>query len=68
MCVRLMMSCVSSTMGLSDAAEFIRRAAFVDTHECSVEYKKLSQVQYYALFKDPDDSKAINEALTCSGA
>lgn len=52
--VRLMMSCVSSTMGLSDveAAEFIRRAAFVDANalpkdECGVEYKKPSQVQYY---------------------
>ena len=50
------------------AAEFIRRAAFVDANallkdECSVEYKNPSQVQYYALFKDHDDSKAINEAL-----
>lgn len=50
------------------AAEFIRRAAFVDANallkdECGVEYKKPSQVQYYALFKDHDDSKAINEAL-----
>lgn len=54
------------------AAEFIRRAAFVDANAllkdaCGVEYKKPSQVQYYALFKghddDDDDSKAINEAL-----
>ena len=50
------------------AAEFIRRAAFVDANallkdECGVEYKKPSQVQYYALFKDHNDSKAINEAL-----
>lgn len=50
------------------AAEFIRRAAFVEANallkdECGVEYKKPSQVQYYALFKDHDDSKAINEAL-----
>ncbi|MBF1368344.1 MAG: hypothetical protein HXN12_00380 [Porphyromonadaceae bacterium] len=50
------------------AAEFIRRAAFVDANallkdECGVEYKKPSQVQYYALFKDHGDSKAINEAL-----
>lgn len=50
------------------AAEFIRRAAFVDANallkdECGVEYKKPSQVQYYALVKDHDDSKAINEAL-----
>lgn len=50
------------------AAEFIRRDAFVDANallkdECGVEYKKPSQVQYYALFKDHDDSKAINEAL-----
>lgn len=50
------------------AAEFIRRAAFVDANallkdECGVEYKKPSQVQYYALFKDHDDSKAVNEAL-----
>lgn len=50
------------------AAEFIRRAAFVDANallkdECGVEYKKPSQVQYYALFKDHEDSKAINEAL-----
>ena len=50
------------------AAEFIRRAAFVDANallkdECGVEYKKPSQVEYDALFKDHDDSKAINEAL-----
>ena len=50
------------------AAEFIRRAAFVDANallkdECGVEYKKPSQVQYYTLFKDHGDSKAINEAL-----
>lgn len=50
------------------AAEFIRRAAFVDANallkdECGVEYKNPSQVQYYALFKDHDDAKAINEAL-----
>lgn len=50
------------------AAEFIRRAAFVDANallkdECGVEYKKPPQVEYYALFKDHDDSKAINEAL-----
>ena len=50
------------------AAEFIRRAACVDANallkdECGVEYKKPSQVEYYALFKDHDDSKAINEAL-----
>lgn len=50
------------------AAEFIRRAAFVDANallkdECGVEYKRPSQVQYYALFKDHEDSKAINEAL-----
>lgn len=50
------------------AAEFIRRAAFVDANallkdECGVEYQEPSQVQYYALFKDHDDSKAINEAL-----
>lgn len=50
------------------AAEFIRRAAFVDANallkdEYGVEYKEPSQVQYYALFKDHDDSKAINEAL-----
>lgn len=53
---------------IESAAEFIRRAAFVDANallkdECGVEYKKPSQVQYYALFKDHDDSKAINEAL-----
>lgn len=28
-----------------------------------IEYKKPSQEQYYALFKDHEDSKAINEAL-----
>ncbi len=44
----------------------IRRAAFVDANallkdECGVEYKKPSQVQCYALFKDHDDSKAIEE-------
>ena len=50
------------------AAEFIRRAAFVDANallkdECSVEYKNPSQTQYYALFRDHDDARAINEAL-----
>lgn len=50
------------------AAEFIRRAAFVEANallkdEYGVEYKKPSQVEYYALLKDHDDSKAINEAL-----
>jgi hypothetical protein len=50
------------------AAEFIRRAAFVDANallkdECGVEYKEPSQVQCYALFKDHDDSKAFNEVL-----
>ena len=50
------------------AAEFIRRAAFVDANallqdECGVEYQEPSQAQYYALFRDHDDSKAINEAL-----
>lgn len=50
------------------AAEFIRRAAFVDANallkdECGVEYQEPSQAQYYALFKDHDDAKAINEAL-----
>ena len=50
------------------AAEFIHHAAFVDANallkdERGVEYKNPSQVQYYALFKDHDDAKAINEAL-----
>lgn len=50
------------------AAEFIRHDAFVDANallkdEYGVEYEKPSQVQYYSLFKDHDDSKAINEAL-----
>lgn len=50
------------------AAEFIRHAAFVDAHallkdECGVEYQEPSQAQYYALFKDHEDAKAINEAL-----
>lgn len=50
------------------AAEFIRRAAFVDANallkdECGVEYQEPSQAQYYALFRDHEDSKAINEAL-----
>lgn len=50
------------------AAEFIRRGMVVDAHallkdECGVEYKKPSQAQYYALFKDHEDSKAIIEAL-----
>lgn len=50
------------------AAEFIRHAAYADANallkdECGVEYKNPSQVQYYALFKDHDDAKAINEAL-----
>lgn len=50
------------------AAEFIRRAAFVDANalpkdECGVEYQEPSQAQYYALFRNHEDSKAINEAL-----
>lgn len=50
------------------AAEFIRRAAFVDAHallkdEYGVEYRNPSQVQYYSLFRDHDDARAINEAL-----
>ena len=50
------------------AAEFIHRAACVDANallkdECGVEYKNPSQAQYYSLFKDHDDAKAINEAL-----
>lgn len=57
---------MENTIGL--AAEFIHRAAFVDANallkdERGVEYKKPSQVRYYALFEDHDDSKAINEAL-----
>ena len=49
------------------AAEFIRRAAFVDANallkdECGVEYRE-PPASNYALFKDHDDSKAINEAL-----
>lgn len=55
------------------AAEFIRRAAFVDANallkdECGVEYKNPSQVQYYALFKDHDDAKAISRHARVSGA
>jgi len=46
------------------AAEFIRRAAFVDAHALlKDEYKNPSQTQYYALFRDHDDARAINEAL-----
>ena len=50
------------------AAEVIRRAAFVDANallkdECGVGYKEPSQAEYYALFRDHDDSKTINEAL-----
>lgn len=50
------------------AAEFIRRAAFVDANallkdECGVEYRNPSQAQYYALFRDHYDARAINEAL-----
>lgn len=50
------------------AAEFIHHAAFVDANallkdECGVEYKNPSQVQYYALFRDHNDTRAINEAL-----
>ena len=42
------------------AAEIIRRAACVDANALSKdEYKNPSQVQYYALFKDHDDAKAI---------
>lgn len=50
------------------AAEFIRHAAFVDANallkdECGVEYRNPSQAQYYALFRDHNDARAINEAL-----
>ena len=50
------------------AAEFIHHGALVDANallkdECGVEYKNPSQVQYYSLFKDHQDSRAINEAL-----
>ena len=50
------------------AAEFIRRGMVVGANallkdECGVEYREPSQAQYYALFKDHEDSKAINEAL-----
>ena len=50
------------------AAEFIRHAAFVDANallkdECGVEYRNPSQAQYYALFSDHNDARAINEAL-----
>lgn len=50
------------------AAEFIRHAAYVDANallkdECGVEYKNPAQAQYYALFMDHGDSRAINEAL-----
>ena len=50
------------------AAEFIRRGVLVDANallkdECGVEYKNPSQVEYYSLFKDYQDSRAINEAL-----
>lgn len=50
------------------AAEFIRRAAFVDANallkdECGVEYQEPSQAQYYTMFKDQEGSKGINEAL-----
>lgn len=46
------------------AAELIRRAAFVDANarlkdECGVEYKEPSQAQYYALFKDHEDSRPL---------
>lgn len=52
------------------AAEFIRRAAFVDANallkdECGVEYKKPSQVQYYALFKDHEALKHVADMLGC---
>lgn len=54
------------------AAEFIRRPAFVDANtllkdECSVEYKKPSQVQYYALFKDHDDREALKHVADMLG-
>ena len=50
------------------AAEFIQRGMVVDANallkdECGVEYQEPSQAQYYALFKDHEDSKAMNEAL-----
>lgn len=55
-------------MGLSD--EEYGRAAFVDANallkdECGVEYKKPSQVQYYALFKDHEALKHVADMLGC---
>lgn len=50
------------------AAEFIRRGMVVDANallkdECGVEYKEPSQLQYYALFRNRDDMRAISGAL-----
>ena len=52
------------------AAEFIRRAAFVDANallkdECGVENQEPSQAQYYALFKDHEALKHVADMLGC---
>lgn len=53
---------------IEPAAQFIRRGDFVLANdvlrdECGVEYTEPAQAQYYALYKDHGDSKAINESL-----
>lgn len=52
------------------AARFIRRGEFVLGNdvlmdEYGVEYSNPSQVEYYAIYRDHSDARAINESLKC---
>lgn len=52
------------------AARFFRRGEFVLGNdvlmdEYGVEYSNPSQVEYYAIYRDHSDARAINESLKC---
>lgn len=52
------------------AAYFFRRGEFVLGNdvlmdEYGVEYSNPSQVEYYAIYRDHSDARAINESLRC---
>lgn len=53
---------------IESAAWFFRRGEFVLGNdvlkdECGVEYKRPGQAEYYAIYRDHSDARAINEAL-----
>lgn len=53
---------------IESAAWFFRRGEFVLGNdvlkdECGVEYKRPDQAEYYAIYRDHSDARAINEAL-----